>query len=302
MLWVDLVTLIAPNVPEGKRVRPPLPLQSMPRVLFRQQGFNLSEPAMEEARHDVPLFREFANLGWDCRLPDEGTILRTCHLLESDKLADQILATVKDLLQAKGLMPNAGTVVDVALIAAPGSTKNVAGGRDPEMHQTKKGNQWCLGMKAPIGVDVQPGLVHAVGGTPVHVDDGVEGSSLLHDNAIVSFVDARLQSAGQRPDAKAGMIWQVAMKPGKRRALDAGASLGHSSEQIEKRKAIMPAKVEHPFRVIGRQFGHAKVGCRGLKKNTAQTTTSFALSSSWMGRGKQRVVDGQMRPKRALAG
>ena len=117
----------------------------MLRIHFMQQWFTLSDPAMEEALHDVPLFREFAGLdNWSTRLPDESTILRFRHLLEKHKLAEQMLALINDLLRDKGLMLRAGTVVDATLIAAPSSTKNASGERDPEMHQSKKGNQWCV--------------------------------------------------------------------------------------------------------------------------------------------------------------
>ena len=300
--WAKLVGLIAPYAPEGKKGRPPFAVESMLRVHFMQQWFTLSDPAMEEALHDVPLFREFANLSWDGRLPDESTILRFRHLLERHKLAEQILETVNDLLQAKGLLLKAGTVVDATLIAAPSSTKNAAGERDPEMHQTKKGNQWYFGMKAHIGVDADSGLVHTVRGTAANVNDVVEGNSLLHGDETVVFADAGYQGADKRPDAHADTDWQVAMKPGQRRALDKSTPLGEVIDQIEKLKASVRAKVEHPFRVIKRQFGHTKVRYRGLKKNTAQLITLFALSNLWMVRRKVQVLDGQVRPKQALAG
>ena len=143
--WADLVALVSPYLPEGKRGRPPFSPETMLRIHFMQQWFALSDPAMEEALHDMPVFREFAGLeGWDERLPDESTILRFRHVLEKHKLAAQILQTVNDLLSAKGVMLKSGTVVDATLIAAPSSTKNQDGQRDPEMHQTKKGNQWHL--------------------------------------------------------------------------------------------------------------------------------------------------------------
>ena len=300
--WAELVGLIAPYAPEGKKGRPPFAVESMLRVHFMQQWFTLSDPAMEEALHDVPLFREFANLSWDGRLPDESTILRFRHLLERHKLAEQILGTVNDLLQAKGLLLKAGTVVDATLIAAPSSTKNATGERDPEMHQTKKGNQWYFGMKAHIGVDADSGLVHTVRGTAANVNDVVEGNSLLHGNETVVFADAGYQGADKRPDAQADTSWHVAMKPGKRRALDKSTPLGEVIDQIEKLKASVRARVEHPFRVVKRQFGHTKVRYRGLKKNTAQLITLFALSNLWMVRRKLQVLDGQVRPKQALAG
>jgi len=140
--WAALVELVQPFAPAAKTGRPPFPMETMLRIHFMQQWFTLSDPAMEEALHDVPLFREFAGLGWDKRLPDESTILRFRHLLEKHKLAEQILATINELLRDKGLLLKAGTVVDATLIAAPSSTKNQSGERDPEMHQAKKGNQW----------------------------------------------------------------------------------------------------------------------------------------------------------------
>lgn len=144
MPWAALVGLITPYAPEGKRGRPPFAVETMLRIQFMQQWFTLSDPAMEESLHYVPLFREFAGLNWDTPLPDETTILRFRRLLEEHKLAPQILALVNELLGAKGLMLRAGTAVDATLIAAPSSTKNASGERDPQMKQSKKGNQWCV--------------------------------------------------------------------------------------------------------------------------------------------------------------
>lgn len=284
--WAGLVELVAPYAPEGKKGRPPFAVETMLRIHFMQQWFTLSDPAMEEALHDVPLFREFAELGWDSRLPDESTILRFRHLLERHKLADQILALVNDLLTGKGLLLKAGTVVDATLIAAPSSTKNKDGQRDPEMHQSKKGNQWFFGMKAHIGVDADSGLVHTVRGTAGNVNDVIEANSLLHGHESDVFADAGYRGAAKRPDARADVNWRIAMRPGKRRVLDKADEIDALVDKIEKLKASVRAKVEHPFRVIKRQFGHTKVRYRGLKKNTAQLVTLFALSNMWMVRGK----------------
>ena len=198
--WTELEALIAPYAPQGLRGRPPFLVSTMLRIHFMQQWFTLSDPAMEEALHDVPLFREFAALNYETRLPDESTILRFRHLLEENKLAAQILQTVNELLQAKGLLLKAGTVVDATLIAAPSSTKNASGARDPEMHQTKKGNQWHFGMKAHIGVDADSGLVHTVRGTAANVNDVVEANSLLHGQESDAFGDAGYQGKA-RPSA-----------------------------------------------------------------------------------------------------
>jgi|SRR5581483_1306557 len=283
--WAELVALVSPYLPEGKRGRPPFAPESLLRIHFMQQWFNLSDPAMEEALHDMPLFREFAGLeGWDEKLPDESTILRFRHALEEHKLAPQILQTVNDLLNAKGLLLKSGTVVDATLIAAPSSTKNASGERDPEMKQSRKGQQWYFGMKAHIGVDAESGLVHTVRGTGGHVNDVIEANSLLHGQETDAFADAGYQGADKRPDAREGVNWHIAMRPGKRRALDKSNLVDQLAEQVERIKASIRAKVEHPFRVVKRQFGHVKVRYRGLAKNTAQLHTLFALANLWLAR------------------
>jgi IS5 family transposase len=283
--WGELVALVTPYLPEGKRGRPPFAPETMLRIHFMQQWFNLSDPAMEEALHDVPLFREFAGLGtWDDRLPDESTILRFRHVLEKHKLAPQMLHTVNELLTAKGLLLKSGTVVDATLIAAPSSTKNASGERDPEMKQSRKGQQWYFGMKAHIGVDAESGLVHTVRGTAGSVNDVIQANSLLHGQESDAFGDAGYQGAGKRPDARAGVNWHIAMRPGKRKALDKTKLVDQLTEQVEHIKARIRAKVEHPFRVIKRQFGHVKVRYRGLAKNTAQLHMLFALANLWLAR------------------
>ena len=258
----------------------------MLRIRFMQQWFSLSDPAMEEALFDTPLLREFAQLDEFGRLPDESTIGRFRHRLEKHKLAGQILTMVNALLTERGLLLRAGTVVDATLIAAPTSTKNKGKARDPEMHSSKKGNQWYFGMKAHIGVDAESGLVHTVRGTSGHVSDIAEAHTLLHGQETHAFGDAGYQGVEKRPDANAQVSWHVAMRPGKRRALDKNRPLDALIDKLEKLKAQMRAKVEHPFRVVKRQFGFVKVRYRGLKKNTAQLVTLFALSNLWMVRSK----------------
>ena len=284
--WAELVSLIAPYAPEGKKGRPPFAVESMLRVHFMQQWFTLSDPAMEEALHDVPLYREFADLeGPMRRLPDESTILRFRHLLEKHGLAAPMLATVNRVLQARGLSLKTGTVVDATLIAAPSSTKNSTGERDPEMGQTKKGNNYYFGMKAHIGADADSGLVHTVICTPANTSDVTQAEALLHGEEEIAFGDAGYQGAHKRPEATM-KNWLVAMRPGKRRKLDPDNPRDAIVNEIERLKASVRAKVEHPFRVIKRQFGFTKVRYRGLAKNTAQLTTLFALSNLWMARRK----------------
>jgi transposase, IS5 family len=285
--WAALVELIAPYYPEGRKGRPPFSLLTMLRIHFMQQWFTLSDPAMEEAFFDTPLYREFAQLEEFGRLPDESTILRFRHRLEKHKLAEQILATVNDILIERGLLLKAGTVIDATLIAAPPSTKNKDKARDPDMHSSKKGNQWYFGMKAHIGADADSGLVHTVRCTSGHVSDIAEANTLLHGEESVAFGDAGYQGVEKRPDARPDVTWHVAMRPGKRKALDKESNEADALlDQAEKLKASIRAKVEHPFRVIKRQFGFVRVRYRGLKKNTAQIVTLFALSNLWMMRSK----------------
>jgi len=282
--WAVLVEIVAPHCPKSKTGRPPFPVETMLRIHYMQQWFGLSDPAMEESLHDVPLLREFAKLdGVLDRLPDETTILRFRHLLEKHDLAPDMLRVVNDLLQHKGLLLKTGTAVDATLISAPSSTKNKSGERDPEMHQTKKGNQWYFGMKAHIGVDAESGFVHSVVGTAANVSDITQAGALLHGEETVAFADAGYQGVHKRAEA-AGPKWHVAMRPGKRRQLDLTRKSARLLDKIEHLKASVRAKVEHPFRVLKQQFGYAKVRYRGLKKNTAQIVTLFALSNLWMAR------------------
>ncbi|RQS03432.1 IS5 family transposase [Burkholderia sp. Bp8998] len=288
--WAQLVALIAPHAPNAKTGRPPFAVETMLRIHFLQQWFNLSDPGMEEALYDMPLFQQFAGLdvGAD-RLPDESTILRFRHLLERHELATQILATVNGVLAQQGLLLKEGTVVDATLIAAPSSTKNQEGKRDPEMHQTKKGNQWHFGMKAHIGVDADSGLVHTVVGTAANVNDVTQAHELVHGKESDVFADAGYQGVEKRDDTqKIKACWHVALRPGLRRQLDSNVAKDALIERLEQVKASIRAKVEHPFRVIKLQFGHVKVRYRGLKKNTAQLHTLFALANVWMARHRMK--------------
>ena len=285
--WDVLVGVVEPHWPKSKTGRPPFAIETMLRIHYLQQWFGLSDPAMEEALHDMPVYREFAKLdGVLDRLPDESTILRFRHLLEKHDLATDMLRVVNDLLAYKGLLLKSGTAVDATLISAPSSTKNAESKRDPEMHQTKKGNQWYFGMKAHIGVDADSGLVHSVEGTAANVNDVTQAHKLLHGEEDDAFGDAGYQGVQKRPEAKADVNWHVAMKPGKRKALDLNDPAQAITDKIERVKASIRAKVEHPFRVVKKQFGHVKVRYRGLAKNTAQIKTLFMLSNLWMVRGK----------------
>jgi IS5 family transposase len=286
--WPALVALIQPHARGAHQAlggRPPFPIETMLRIHCLQLWWNLSDPAVEEELHERPLYRRFVGLEGAARMPDETTILRFRHLLEKHQLAPQVLATINAGLAQQGLMLKTGTVVDATIIAAPSSTKNKDGERDPEMHQTKKGQQWHFGMKAHIGVDADSGLVHTVIGTAANVNDVTQAAGLLHGQETDAWGDAGYQGVDKRDEFKDSKVrWEVAMRPGKRRALDCERELDRLIEKAEKLKASIRAKVEHPFRLIKQQFGYAKVRYRGLAKNTVRLTMLFALGNLWMAR------------------
>ena len=282
--WAALLQIVEPHCPRAKTGRPPFAVETMLRIHYLQQWFCLSDPAMEEALHDTPWFREFAKIDQGAaRLPDETTILRFRHLLERQDLAPDMLRLANDILRARSLLLRTGTVVDATLIAAPSSTKNADGERDPEMHQAKKGNDWYFGMKAHIGVDAQSGLVHTVAGTAANVNDLNMAGVLLHGDEAAAFGDAGYPGVHKRPEA-AGPTWHVAMRPGLRRKLNPFIEPDFVAERVEKRKAGIRAKVEYPLRVLKRQFGFTKVRYRGLAKSKAQIVKLFTPSNLWMAR------------------
>ena len=280
--WKSLLNLVEPFYPVAGRGRHPYPLETILRVHLMQNWFGLSDPAMEEALYEITPMRVFARLSLTEPIPDETTILNFRRLLEKNELAPEILARVNAYLTRKGLMLKRGSIVDATIIAAPSSTKNADGERDPEMHQTKKGNQWHFGMKAHIGVDVDSGLVHTVTTTPANEADVEEVEFLLHGKEKVVHADAGYAGAQTRVNRK-GLRWEIAAKRGRIKAMKEGRAK-REIEKLERRKASVRARVEHPFRVIKRQFGLMKVRFRGLAKNTAHVITLFALSNLWMAR------------------
>lgn len=285
--WDALIALIEPIYlkTSKKGGRPPYPLATMLRIHLLQQWYSLSDPAMEEALIEVPTMRRFAGIDLiSDRIPDETTILTFRHLLEKHRLGEQIFETVKAHLSNRGMTMRQGTIVDATLIAAPSSTKNQAGKRDPEMHQTKKGNQWYFGMKVHIGVDKDSGLIHSVVTTAANVHDLTPVAELLHGDEEVVYGDAGYQGIAKRPEmAVHSASFRVAMRPGKRQALPNTAD-GKLQDLIEAAKAHLRAKVEHPFRVIKQQFGFQKTRLRGLAKNRCKVNVLAALSNLFQAR------------------
>ena len=295
--WQGLLKLIEPHYPTAGRGRRPYPLESMLRVHLMQNWFALSDPAMEEALYEIASLRSFAHLSLSEPIPDETTILNFRHLLEENDLAEDILKVVNALLARKGLLLKRGSIVDATIIAAPSSTKNSTGERDPEMRQTKKGNQWHFGMKAHIAVDADSGLVHTVTTTPANEADVEQVVDLLHGKEEQVWADAGYRGAQTRV-SKADLQWHIAARPSDMARMPEGRAKTRAQKQ-EHRKASVRAKVEHPFRVIKRQFGLVKVRFKGLTKNTAHVITLFALSNLWMARKQLMAMMGVVRVQRA---
>jgi IS5 family transposase len=295
--WTDLLALIEPHYPKAGRGRHPYPIATMLRIHLMQNWFGLSDPGMEEALYEITPMRHFARLRMTGAIPDETTILNFRRLLEQHDLAPRILEVVNGHLARKGLLLKRGTIVDATIIAAPSSTKNETGQRDPEMHQTKKGNQWYFGMKAHIGVDVESGLVHTVRTTAANEADVVQVGELLHGEETIVHADAGYTGAEKRVEDRE-LTWHVAEKRGKVKAIRHDA-MREAVQELETLKARIRAKVEHPFRVVKRQFGYLKVRFRGLAKNTAQVLTLFALSNLFQARRRLLALTGEVCPQGA---
>jgi transposase, IS5 family len=280
--WERLVELIEPHYPSGQRGRPPVGVERMLRIYFLQQWYALADEALEDAIYDSQAMRTFAGIDLSVEaVPDATTLLKFRHLLERHELTRRIFEGVGALLCERKLLMREGTIVDATIIAAPTSTKNSRKERDPEMHQTKKGNEWYFGMKAHIGVDVQSGLVHSVTGTAANVADIAQTHALLHGQEKEAYADAgylgverRQEIAAKHPDIE----WHVAAKRGKVKAMAEGL-IKDLTERLEKLKSQVRARVEHPFHIIKNLFKHRKTRYRGIAKNTAQLHTLFALAN-----------------------
>ena len=272
--------LIEPHYPKArpKGERPPMPLETMLRVYFLQQWYALSDPMAEEMLYDSDSMRHFAGIELgDDRIPDETTILNFRHLLEKHALTEQLFAEVNGHLADQGITLRSGTLVDATIIDAPSSTKNEARARDPEMSSTKKGDTWYFGMKAHVGVDADSGIVHSLETTTAKVHDSQVWDDLLHGAETSVWADKGYVSAAREAAFSGpGKFWGVMRKAPK------GGALHPVDEDINRIIAMVRARVEHPFRVLKRQFGYLKTRYRGLAKNRAQLFTLFALGNLFL--------------------
>lgn len=286
--WGVWVGLIEPHYYQdrpGKRGRKAKPVATMLRMYLLQVWFNLSDEGVEDAIYDSYAMRRFMGLDFGVeQVPDATTLLHFRHLLEARKLGEKLLEAQNEIFQREGWIMNGGSIVDATIIAAPSSTKNAGGERDPQMHQTKKGNQWYFGMKAHIGADAGTGYVHSLTCTPANVHDLDEASNLVRAGDEVVYCDAGYQGAQRRPeiaghDDFSRIEWRIAARKGVLK------TMSPHDRAIESRKASVRAKVEHPFLIVKRDFGFTKTRYRGIAKNLHHLNMLFA-SANWLMRAR----------------
>ncbi|WP_420239342.1 IS5 family transposase [Telmatobacter bradus] len=278
--WAELLALVEPHYPKAGNGRQPAGLSIMLRTYFLQQWFGFSDPGMEEAFYDSPVLRRFAGVDLGrASAPDESTILRFRHLLEEHELCGQILDTVNHFLASRGIRIGTGTIVDATIINAPSSTKNSTGKRDPQMHQTRKGQQWYFGAKAHLGVDSKSGIVHSVGTSAASVADKHMLPDLLHGAEKKVWGDAGYQGQTEAIHAAA---------PGAQDMTSRRTKFKNYVDEEAKRKnttkARVRSKVEWCFRILKRVFGFTKVRYRGLRKNHEWLCAAFALVNLYQNR------------------
>lgn len=273
--WEALEALIEPCYPSKRRGagRPAVGLDRMLRIHFLQHWFNLSDPAVEEALYDSKAMRRFVGIDLGREpAPDETTICKFRHLLEANGLGEAIFQKVGEHLKGRGLRVSGGTIVDATLINAPSSTKNREKKRDPEMRQTRKGNQWYFGMKAHIGVDARTKLIHSVATTPANVHDSQVLTELLHGEEREVWGDSAYQGQGKVIRKVAPQAREFIQEKAVRRR-----PLSEAQRARNRIQSRIRAKVEHPFHIMKRVFGFTHVRYRGLAKNTHRVQVTCAL-------------------------
>jgi len=280
--WAKLCALIEPHYPKPGAGRPPVGVERMLRIYFLQQWFNLSDPAVEEALYDSVVMRDFVGIDLGREpVPDETTVCKFRHLLEEHALGGEMLETVNLHMQSRGVRITTGTIVDATIIHAPSSTKNREEKRDPEMHQTKKGNQWYFGMKAHVGLDSKTKMIHTVVATAANVADATVLPELLHGEETRVWGDQAYRGQTQvihqcAPQAQDCTHRRYRYK-------------GHVDEReraTNRAKSTVRSKVEHVFGVMKLKFGFVKVRYRGLNKNANRLFATCALVNLFMARRK----------------
>ena len=279
--WRELCEVIEPFYPKQDGPgRPPIGLERMLRIHFLQHWFNLSDPAVEEALYDSQAMRRFVGIDLGREpAPDETTVCKFRHLLEEHDLGSSLFSHIACYLEENGLKVAKGTIVDATIIDAPSSTKNKKGTRDPDMHQTKKGNQWYFGMKAHIGVDSRTKLIHSVAATAANVHDSQLLGDLLHGEETRVWGDSAYTGQGEALAEHAPQAKDFTHKKASR-----NRPLSDADKARNTTKSRVRAKVEHPFLILKRRFGFAKVRYRGLEKNANRLFVACGLVNLYMAR------------------
>ena len=278
--WIQIIDLIEPFYAKAGNGRRPYPLETMLRIHCLQQWYSLSDESMEDALYETMSMQRFARLSLTSGIPDRTTIMNFRHLLERHQLGRQIFDSINEWLSNAGVITTQGTIVDATIIDAPTSTKNRQKQRDPEMHSTKKGNQWYFGMKAHIGVDMNNGFTHSFVTTGANAHDVTQVSQLLHGQEEGVMGDAGYLGAEKREETQGVKAeWIISERPGRVKKLRQDPRRNKSAINFEKMKAKVRAKVEHPFRIIKCQFGFTKTRYKGLAKNDNQLAILFTLAN-----------------------
>jgi IS5 family transposase len=283
--WDELTQVIIKHYPKAGNGRQPMPLEWMLRIYFLQQWYGLSDPAMEDALYDIESMRRFAGIDLEAdEVPDETTILHFRHLLEKHNLTKELFEQINRHLTARGLLVREGTIVDATIINAPSSTKNREKVRDPEMKQTKKGNQWYFGMKAHVGADTGRGLVHSIVVTNAAVHDSRVMDKLLHGEELSVYGDKAYAGKEREKDYQArGIEWCV------KRKANRGQQLTQEDKTYNHLQGKIRAKGEHAFRVVKHLWRYQKVHYKGLFKNTVQVFSLFTLANLYLARHDLRM-------------
>ena len=284
--WDEWVEYIRPYYPDGKRGRPVRGIEKMLRMYLLQIWFNLSDEGVEDAIYDSYAMRKFMGINFmDEQVPDATTLLKFRHLIEENKLGEQMFKAINYVLEQAGCMMKGGTIVDATIINAPSSTKNAEGKRDPEMHQTKKGNEWRFGMKCHIGVDAGSGLVHTITATAANIHDINEASKLIREDDEIVYGDSGYLGIENREEISSdehlsSVEYRINRRPGKIQKVSDQAI--NWEKYIENRKSSVRCKVEHVFRIIKGDFGYRKVVYRGIAKNLNRLNIMFACANLLM--------------------
>ena len=285
--WKRWVAMIAPFYPTGERGRPPKEIECMLRMYLLQNWFNLSDEGIEDAIYDSYSMKQFLCIDFrKQQVPDATTLLRFRHLLEKHDIGKRIFDDVAERLASAGLMMQGGTIVDATIVQAPSSTKNKDGARDPEMHQTKKGNQWYHGMKIHSGVDAGSGYVHTITGTAANVHDICEAHKLLREEDHVMYGDSGYIGIEKREEIRqnphfSSMSYRIVKRPSSHKITEIYKGIDYDRLE-DSRKSSIRCKVEHPFLIVKKQFGYAKTVYRGIKKNLHRFHILFASSNLLM--------------------